>query len=297
VSPSYTGAIEYYDKALAINPKYEDALNNKGNALDNLGNHTGAILYYNKALAINPKYEDALNNKGKALDDLRNYTGAILYYDKALAIQPNDTYALDNKGAVLNTLGNYTGAILYYDKTLAIDPKNTFALTNKAAILDILRNNTTSVSTYENRNYGIQIQYPSDWSVQESKSSGEPINIATFLSPTGNPYPTAAVAIYIDRLHNSVTNLNNYAHFVAFTDYENRPSYFHAFRLLELNTNSSILAGRSAYTLIGTYELPSIGLQKLMEIGTIIGDKVYSVQYIVDAPKYSDYLPCFSHRC
>ena len=38
-------------------------------------------------------------------------------------------------------------------------------------------------------------------------------------------------------------------------------------------------------------ELPSSGLQKLMEVGTIIGDKAYSVQYIADAPRYSDYLP------
>ena len=132
----------------------------------------------------------------------------------------------------------------------------------------------SEVSTYQNRDYGIQIQYPSDWSVQESKSSSELINVATFLSPTGNPYPTAAVAIYVDRLHNSTTNLNNYAHFVAFTDYENRPSYFHAFKLVELSTNSS-LAGKLVYAIIGTYELPSSGLQKLMEVGTIIGDKAY----------------------
>lgn len=85
--------------------------------------------------------------------------------------------------------------------------------------------------------------------------------------------------------------MNSYAHFVAFTDYENRPSYFHAFKLLELNTNPSKLAGRSTYTLIGTYELPSSGLQKLMEVGTIIGDKAYSVLYIADAPRYTDYLP------
>ena len=78
----------------------------------------------------------------------------------------------------------------------------------------------------------------------------------------------------MDRLHNSTTNLNNYAHFVAFTDYENRPSDFHAFKLLELSINST-LAGKPAYTLIGTYELPSSGLQKLMEVGTIIGDKAY----------------------
>ncbi|MGB6527090.1 MAG: hypothetical protein WBF33_03185 [Candidatus Nitrosopolaris sp.] len=79
--------------------------------------------------------------------------------------------------------------------------------------------------------------------------------------------------------------------FVAFADYENRTSYFHAFKLLKLSTNSSILAGKSAYMLIGTYQNPSFGLQKVMEIGTIIGDKAYVVQYIADASRYSDYLP------
>jgi hypothetical protein len=128
------------------------------------------------------------------------------------------------------------------------------------------------------------------FSLQESTESGTPINIATFVSPTGPDFdPTADVSIYLDKLHNSTTNLNNDAHFVAFTDYENI-TYLHAFKLLELSTNSSILAGKPAYTLIGTYH-PSAGLQKLMETGTIIGDKAYVVQYIADAPKYSDYLP------
>jgi hypothetical protein len=54
---------------------------------------------------------------------------------------------------------------------------------------------------------------------------------------------------------------------------------------------NSTLAGKTAYTIIGTYDHPSSGLQKLMEIGTIIGDKAYSLQYIADAPKYPEYLP------
>ena len=121
--------------------------------------------------------------------------------------------------------------------------------------------NATSVSTYENRNYGILIQYPSDWGIQQSTASGTPINIATFVSPTGpDSDPTADVSIYMDKLHNSTTTINNYAHFVAFADYENKTSYFHAFKLLELSTNSSALAGKPAYTLIGTYQNPSAGL-------------------------------------
>jgi hypothetical protein len=91
--------------------------------------------------------------------------------------------------------------------------------------------------------------------------------------------------------HNSTTTLNNYAHFDAFTDYENKPSYFHAFKLLELSTNSSILADKPSYTIIGTYQNPPFGLQQLTETGTIIGDKAYSVQYIAHASRYSDYLP------
>jgi hypothetical protein len=39
--------------------------------------------------------------------------------------------------------------------------------------------------TSEDWNYGVHIQYPFDWTLQESKSSGELINVATFISPTG----------------------------------------------------------------------------------------------------------------
>jgi hypothetical protein len=151
--------------------------------------------------------------------------------------------------------------------------------------------NCTATSSYENTIYGIRLRFPSDWSVQESSASGIPINVATFVSPTGpDSNPTADVSIYMDKLHNSTTTLNNYAHFVVFTDYENKTSYFRAFKLLELSTNST-LAGKTAYTIIGTYDLPSSGLQKLIEIGTIIRDNAYILQYIADAPKYSEYLP------
>jgi len=36
-------------------------------------------------LAIDPNYTCALNNKGAALNNLGNYTGAIEFYDKTLA--------------------------------------------------------------------------------------------------------------------------------------------------------------------------------------------------------------------
>jgi tetratricopeptide (TPR) repeat protein len=51
-----------------------NALVDKGLALDDLGNYTGAIAYYDKALAIDPKNVFALTFKGLALSILGNYT-------------------------------------------------------------------------------------------------------------------------------------------------------------------------------------------------------------------------------
>ena len=53
---------------------YVRALTNKGISLYNLGNYTGAIKYYDKALAIQPNNTCALTNKDALLDRLRNYT-------------------------------------------------------------------------------------------------------------------------------------------------------------------------------------------------------------------------------
>ena len=74
---------------MAIDPKYKDALSNKGDALNSLGKYKEAITYFDKALAIDPKYKDALSGKGQALYKLGNYSGAITYLDKALAIPPS----------------------------------------------------------------------------------------------------------------------------------------------------------------------------------------------------------------
>jgi hypothetical protein len=145
-------------------------------------------------------------------------------------------------------------------------------------------NLTMPTSTYENRTYGIRVQYPSGWVVEQSNISSVPIDVARFFSTNGYPKPTAEISIYVDILHNSTVNLDNYAHYSL-----NGYKHFSAFALLRLNTNY-VLAGTSAYELIGTFEDSSSGLQKLMEIGTIIGDQVYIIQYIVDAPRYSDYL-------
>ena len=62
------------------------------------------------------------------------------------------------------------------------------------------------------------------------------------------------------------------------------------FKVIESNTNSSILAGKPAYKLVYSDEDDEI-YYKTLDIGTIIGDKVYSIRYIAKEEQYSEYLP------
>ncbi len=101
----FTEAIESYDRALSLAPEYISALNNKGLALQSLGelqaqlsNHSQAIISYeqaiesyDRALSLAPEYIQILNNKGVALQrlgelqaQLSNHPQAIISYEQAI---------------------------------------------------------------------------------------------------------------------------------------------------------------------------------------------------------------------
>src|SRR5215813_12966402 len=128
----------------------------KGMAYLEIGNYTEAILYFDKALAINPNYTLALNNKGAALYGLGIYNESIAYFDKALSVNPAYTTALYNKGAALSKLGIYNESIAYFDKVLAIQPTNALALAGKKLDLaafsktNIIAKPTGTIATPQN---------------------------------------------------------------------------------------------------------------------------------------------------
>ena len=76
---------------------------NKANESVQLGNYEEALDYYDKALAIEPNNSIILTNKADTLVYLNQLSSAIENYDKALAIEPNNTYAFENKMDVLST--------------------------------------------------------------------------------------------------------------------------------------------------------------------------------------------------
>jgi hypothetical protein len=160
------------------------------------------------------------------------------------------------------------------------------------------KNKNNSFRTYENPAYGIQIQYPSTWIVyaddvfsDNDHNNDASIDIVSFLGPVKSNKEAYAPSLYIS-IDNPPSpsdlnlNLNEYLTRIT-NDYE---AGLKEFKVIESDTNSSILAGKPAYKLVFTDEEDEI-YYKTMDIGTIIGDKVYSIRYAAEKEQYSDYLP------
>jgi tetratricopeptide (TPR) repeat protein len=109
--------------------------NEEGISLFNLGRYDEALEYFGKALALNPNDSVTLSNKGSTLVELKRYSEAIEFAAKSLALNPNNAKAWNLKGVAYSWLGRNAEALGSYEKALAIDPNYQAALDNKLRLV------------------------------------------------------------------------------------------------------------------------------------------------------------------
>jgi tetratricopeptide (TPR) repeat protein len=153
-------AMQYFDKALEIDPRLARAWNDKAGVLGFLGRHEESIKCCDEALKLNPKFSEAWHNKGSNIAFLGRFKEAIECYDKALEINPKYAEAWFNKGLTIeeeakrledlveikhsspiNKYIEYENAIECYEKALNIDPMHERARKSREYLLDKLGRN------------------------------------------------------------------------------------------------------------------------------------------------------------
>ncbi len=141
---------------------------------------------------------------------------------------------------------------------------------------------SNNLLTYENSSLGITVCYPSDWTVVNGTKNGTLTKVATFLSPEASAFIQLSTNDSPSRQNVTLSGYLNYIINYYRTHYA-------GFNLIGSNASNS-LAGQRAYAIIYTYTDHALGIQKILETGTIIGQKLYVVQYIVKPPDYQVFL-------
>ena len=117
-----TEAMEYYDRALQINPDDPDVLYDLGNALAQRGNWDDAISNYRHALQATPDQADILNNLGFALAAKKQFAEAIANFETALKLNPDSASTHNNFAAVLFIQHRFEEAAQHYREALRLKP-------------------------------------------------------------------------------------------------------------------------------------------------------------------------------
>jgi hypothetical protein len=151
--------------------------------------------------------------------------------------------------------------------------------------------NNNTFKLYENATYAIHIQYPFNWTIEEGDAYPDDgyTDIVSFFAPVGNDPESEVPSLYISIDSLSSNRNENLSEYLTTTinDYY---SDSEDFKVIESNANS-VLGGKPAYKLVFTDVYDDGTNYKSMEIGTIIGDKLYLLSYEAeDEKQYSEYL-------
>lgn len=153
----FDGAIEFYDKAIALDKESALAWNGRGLSLISKGQFDLGLFCYKRALKIDNtiavvwnnigayyfqigKYEDAYNNFLKSIElepsllayynlcflffEKGEYFTALQYIEKALIIAPDNSLLWSSKGNLFFELGYFNDAIDSLNKSIQIDNNN-----------------------------------------------------------------------------------------------------------------------------------------------------------------------------
>lgn len=146
-------------------------------------------------------------------------------------------------------------------------------------------NSAGNLFTYENGTIGLKLTYPSNWLLKPGRVVNPSVEILAVLSPSTDN--DSAFTMAVQRLEErQVTSVGEYAN-NTLDSYKQRISSFQP----DLFNPNGALSTRPAYEIDGTY-LDDHSLKRmLIEVGTIVNNKVFIFQFDAPELKSPDYLP------
>ena len=134
VKAKYREAIESYNKAIELNPRYANAYLYRGNAYEAIEEYDQALEDYNKACQLNPMDLFAFKNRGGLYKTLKLYDKALKDFERAIQLDPLYESPYEERGNVYAEVKNYDKALDDYAKAIELNPKYGFTYESRAKV-------------------------------------------------------------------------------------------------------------------------------------------------------------------
>jgi tetratricopeptide (TPR) repeat protein len=153
-------ALTSLDQALAVKPDHAGVWNNRGNVLRKLERFDEALASFDRALALNPNFPDAHYNRGNLLlRDLKRGEEAFRAYDKAVTLRPDFVEAWNNRAMLLLDMQRQDDALASLDQALAVRPDHAGAWNNRGNVLRNMKRYDEALASFD-RALALQPNFP-----------------------------------------------------------------------------------------------------------------------------------------
>jgi tetratricopeptide (TPR) repeat protein len=146
----YANAIRYYGEALQKKADLADVHNNRGIAYLRLSELEKALEDFNKAIEIDPKFEEAYFNRAGFFIDQQAFALATADLEHIRKTYGDSTNYYLKWGDLKFGQGYYEQALAEYDRALSLRPKNVQALVNRGVAYFEKKNFKAAKADFEN---------------------------------------------------------------------------------------------------------------------------------------------------
>lgn len=113
---NYEGALEYFEKAVAIEPGYAKGHVNLGVTYSMLGDENRALEAFKKAVEVGPDEVDGWRNLGITYRNLKDFSMARQAYERATELDPEDFISVNALGEMYLLEDNYQKGLETFQK-------------------------------------------------------------------------------------------------------------------------------------------------------------------------------------
>ena len=273
-------------KTLVDNAIQEFQNNNINNTIIHLQGAEQELL---SSLPVIVNNTNNINNNINIGSSMAQPSTILLLIRNTIQVLDSGEYAKGQQ--YLNSVEQELGKnIVDISSSSSLNPKTTSNNNNN-------NNNNGLFSKYTNSKYEIKLQYPYNWIIEADDyptgAAGQAgILITSFYLPdVGNGLPFFRIGT--DDLTKEFSNLQK----VSINQYLNRSlahknsTGFPGFNLVKSDTNNRRLANSLGYAIEWTYNHPTYGMRKSIEIATILDGRGYFVDYTAATNTFSKFLP------
>lgn len=137
----FEGAYRDLNKALGIDPKNIDVMNNLAAVCNEVGKPEMTFVYLKRILEVDPRNIGATSNFGFAYQERGQYDSAIYFFNKVILLDPKEALGYSNRGFCYYKKGKYELALKDVDLSLDLYPSNAYAHRTRA-LINIARGKT-----------------------------------------------------------------------------------------------------------------------------------------------------------